>query len=79
MKAVFAFIYLTLLLSSPSYAQAPVRDKAVDACKSELGPRFQRPELMACVERKMDAARAAGKAKPKSGEACKYSTAGAKC
>ena len=79
MKSVFVGAGIMLFLCTPSYAQAPLRGKAVDECKSELGRGFKQPSLTACVDRKMDAARAAGKAKPKTGETCKYSVSGKKC
>ena len=79
MRTTLASTGLLLLFCSVAHAQSPQRGKAVEDCKSELGSRFQRPALLACVERKMDAARASGKVKPKTGEACKFSSSGKKC
>ena len=79
MKSLLVGAGIILLLCSTSYAQAPQRGKAVDECKSELGPKSRPQERTACIVRKMDVARAAGKVKPKTGEICKYSATGNRC
>lgn len=80
MKSALVSFVLMFVCCSVSYAQAPERSKAVEECRAEQGgTRIQQAALTACVQRKMEAARGAGKAPAKTGEACKFSTGGNKC
>ncbi len=70
-----------LVVAHAAPSQALTRGEAVDACKIELQGRGKRAPaaLPSCVTAKLDAARTEGKARPKTGRRCVYSTLVTRC